>query len=99
VSTLVDRLHDNALAMAAGLRAIDGVTVVNEVPYSQVMFRLDDDAATRALGATILADGTAALTGAEWQGRAMLRCSMSSWATTPSDIERTLEAFRRLIGA
>ena len=32
VSALVERLHDNALAMAAGLRAIDGVTVVNEVP-------------------------------------------------------------------
>ena len=99
VSALVERLHDNALAMAAGLRAIDGVTVVNEVPYTQVMFRLDDDAATRALGAAILAEGTAALTGAEWEGRAVLRCSMSSWATTPSDIDRTLEAFRRLIGA
>lgn len=99
VSELVERLHDNALAMAAGLRAIDGVTVVNDVPYTQVMFRLDDDAATRELGAAILAEGTAALTGAEWQGHAVLRCSMSSWATTTSDIDRTLEAFRRLIGA
>jgi len=99
VSALVDRLHDNALAMAAGLRGIDGVTVVNDVPYTQVMFRLDDDAATRALGAAILTEGTAAVTGAEWQGRAVLRCSMSSWATTPSDIDRTLEAFRRLAGA
>ena len=85
--------------MAAGLAEIPGITVVNEVPYTQVMFRLDDDAATRSLGAAILADGTAVVTGAEWGGRAVLRCSMSSWATTPGDIEATLEAFARLVGA
>jgi hypothetical protein len=85
--------------MAAGLAAIPGVTVVGEIPFTQVMFRLDDDDATRALGAAILADGTAALTGAEWGGRAVLRCSMSSWVTTPDDIEATLAAFERLIGA
>jgi glutamate/tyrosine decarboxylase-like PLP-dependent enzyme len=97
VAGLVDRLHANAIAMAEGLAAIRGITVVNEVPYTQVMFRLDDDDATRALGAAILADGTAALTGAEWDGRAVLRCSLSSWATTPGDIEATLAAFARLV--
>ena len=79
VAALVDRLHTNAVAMAEGLAAIPGVTVVNEVPYTQVMFRLDDDAATRSLGAAILEEGTVVVTGAEWGGRAVLRCSMSSW--------------------
>ncbi|HWI30358.1 MAG TPA: aminotransferase class V-fold PLP-dependent enzyme [Microbacterium sp.] len=96
VAELVDRLHANALAMARGLEAIPGVEVVNDVVYTQVMFRLGDDDATRALGAAILADGTAVVTGADWQGRAALRCSMSSWATTPDDIERTLTAIARL---
>ncbi|GAA1951016.1 pyridoxal phosphate-dependent decarboxylase family protein [Microbacterium deminutum] len=99
VADLVDRLHANAVAMADGLAAIPGVTVANEVPYTQVMFRLDDDDATRALGAAILAEGTVVVTGAEWGGHAVLRCSMSSWATTPDDIERSLAAFRRLIDA
>ena len=36
------------------------------------------------------------VTGAEWRGRAALRGSMSSWATTPDDIERTLVAVRAL---
>ncbi len=97
IADLVDRLHANARQLEAGLRAIPGVTVVNEVPYTQVMFRLDDDESTRALGARILADGTAALTGAEWRGRATLRCSMSSWATKPADIELTLAAIARLV--
>lgn len=99
VSELVDRLHANAVAMAEGLAAIPGVTVVNDVPYTQVMFRLDEDDATRALGAAILAEGTAALTPAEWDGRAVLRCSMSGWATTPDDIAATLEAFGRLVAS
>lgn len=96
VASLVDRLHGNALAMAAGLAGIPAITVANEVPYTQVMFRLDDDDATRALGAAILAEGTAVVTGADWGGHAVLRCSMSSWATTSDDIEQTLDAIRRL---
>ncbi|MFJ6112540.1 pyridoxal phosphate-dependent decarboxylase family protein [Agrococcus sediminis] len=99
VAALVDRLRANALAMAEGLDAIDGVEVVAEVPYTQVMFRMGSDEATRALGAAILAEGTAVVTGAEWRGRAALRCSMSSWATQPSDVERTLATIRALAAA
>lgn len=96
IAALLDRLHANALAMAAGLESIDGIDVINEVVYTQVMFRTGSDAATRALGEAILVDGTAAVTGAEWRGRAALRCSMSSWVTTADDIERTVDAIRRL---
>ncbi|GAA1424782.1 pyridoxal phosphate-dependent decarboxylase family protein [Agrococcus citreus] len=99
VATLLDRLHANAVAMAEGLRAIPGVEVINDVDYTQVMLRLGGDEATRALGAAILAEGTAVFTGAEWRGRAALRCSMSSWATTPDDIERTVAAVRALAAA
>lgn len=97
VARLMDRLHDNAVAMAEGLASIEGIDVMNEVVYTQVMFRLGSDDATRDLGAAILAEGTAAVTGAEWRGRSALRCSMSSWATTRGDIDRTLDAIRALV--
>lgn len=99
VAGLIDGLHANAVAMASGLATISGVEILNDVDYTQVMFRVDSDAATRALGAAILEEGTAAVTGAEWRGRAALRCSMSSWATTASDVERTVRAIRDLIDA
>ncbi|WP_347755863.1 aminotransferase class V-fold PLP-dependent enzyme [Agrococcus sp. ProA11] len=99
VAALIDRLHANARTMAEGLAAIDGVEIVNDVVYTQVMFRLATDEATRALGAAVLAEGTAVVTGAEWRGRAVLRCAMSSWVTTPDDIERTLAAIRSLAAA
>jgi len=97
VADLVDRLHQNACRLESGLRVLPGVTVINDVVYTQVMFRLEDDDRTTALGAAILSDGTAAVTGARWRGAAALRCSMSSWATTPADIDRTLAAIADLI--
>ncbi|MFS0852058.1 pyridoxal phosphate-dependent decarboxylase family protein [Microbacterium sp. 179-I 3D4 NHS] len=97
VADLVDRLHAHALVMATGLASIDGVQVLNDVVYTQVMFRLRSDEATRTLGEAILREGTAAVTGAEWRGHAALRCSMSSWATTGSDVERAVEAIRSLV--
>lgn len=99
VAALIDGLHANAAAMAAGLAAIDGVEILNDVDYTQVMFRARSDDATRALGAAILDEGTAAVTGAEWRGRAALRCSLSSWATTPDDVDRTVRAIRALVPA
>ena len=99
IARLLDGLHANAVAMAKGLTSVDGVEVLNDVDYTQVMFCLGEDDATRALGEAILADGTAAVTGAEWRGRAVLRCSMSSWATTAEDIDRTVTAIRRLVAA
>jgi glutamate/tyrosine decarboxylase-like PLP-dependent enzyme len=99
IAELMDRLHTNALAIAAGLASVDTVEILNDVDYTQVMFRLGSDETTRALGAAILREGTAAMTGAEWDGRAALRCSMSSWATTAEDIDRTVEAVRGLVAA
>lgn len=97
ITALIDRLHTNAVSMAAGLASIDGIEVVNDVDYTQVMFTAGSDAATRALGDAILADGTAAMTGAVWRERAVLRCSMSSWVTSDDDIARTVAAVRRLV--
>ena len=97
IAHLIDGLHENAVAMAEGLATIDGIRILNDVGYTQVMFRLEDDDATRALGEAVLVEGTAALTGAEWRGRAALRCSMSSWATTRADIDRTVGAIRTLV--
>lgn len=97
VAGLIDRLHENAVAMAAGLSGIEGVEVINDVVYTQVMFRLATDDATRALGAAILQEGTAVVTGAEWRGRAALRCSMSSWVTSADDLARTVAAIARLV--
>jgi glutamate/tyrosine decarboxylase-like PLP-dependent enzyme len=97
VAALVEKLCRHARLLAAGLLDIPGVDVLNEVVFTQVMFRLgDDDEATRRLGQDLLADGVCVVTPAAWRGRAAQRCSLSSWATTDDDIDRTLDAVRRI---
>jgi glutamate/tyrosine decarboxylase-like PLP-dependent enzyme len=97
VAALVEKLCRHARLLATGLLDIPGVTVVNDVVFTQVMFRLADDDATRRLGQELLADGACVVTPATWRGGVAQRCSMSSWATTDEDIDRTLDAVRRMV--
>jgi hypothetical protein len=73
--------------------------VCNDVCFTQVLARFGDDAATEELGTRLLAEGTAVLTPGRWHDRAVLRCSVSNWSTTPDDVDRTLAALALLLRA
>jgi threonine aldolase len=62
---------------------------------NQVLVRFEDDARTTATLAALQADGEAWTSGTVWEGRPAIRFSVSSWRTTPDDIERTVAAFGR----
>jgi hypothetical protein len=70
--------------------------VLNDVVFTQVCVSFGSDARTEAVVARMLEDGTAWMTGSRWHGRSVLRVSVSSWATTDRDVERSLEALRRV---
>ena len=79
--------------MADRLRETDGVEVLNDVVLNQVLVRFDDDdGATDAVIAAVQADGTCWLGGTTWRGRRAMRISVSNWATTVSDVERSAAA-------
>ena len=59
---------------------------------NQVLVRFGDDETTRRVIAGIQADGTCWCGGTVWRGRAAMRISVSSWATTDDDVERSLSA-------
>jgi glutamate/tyrosine decarboxylase-like PLP-dependent enzyme len=96
VVELVDRLCRHAAAFAAGLRTIPGVTVLNDVEFTQVCASFGTDARTEEVVRRMLEDGTAWMTGSRWQGRSVLRISVSNWSTTEYDVERSLDAVRRV---
>jgi hypothetical protein len=50
---------------------------------------------TRRVMASIQAEGTCWAGGAVWQGRQVLRISVSNWSTTREDIARSAEAIAR----
>ena len=92
---LVDRGCAQARRLADGLAAA-GHEILNDVVLNQVVVAFGDDATTQAVIAGVQAEGTCWAGGTTWRGRAALRISLSSWATTDDDAERSLEAILRV---
>jgi len=91
----VERSCALARRMAAALGSEPAIAVLNDVVLNQVLIRVaDDDAATEATVAAVQRDGTCWLGGTRWQGRAAMRISVSNWATSESDIDRSADAIR-----
>jgi glutamate/tyrosine decarboxylase-like PLP-dependent enzyme len=95
LANLVERCCQYATSMAKGLSAA-GYRVLNDVVLNQVLVSFGDDETTRRVIAAVQADGTCWCGGTVWQGNAAMRISISSWATTPEDIERSLVAILRI---
>ena len=86
--------------MADRLGAEPGVAILNNVVLNQVLVRFgDDDERTRAVIAAVQEDGTCWAGGTTWHGMAAMRISVSSWATTDADIDRSAEAIIRCFRA
>jgi glutamate/tyrosine decarboxylase-like PLP-dependent enzyme len=91
VADLVERTCRHAARFAEGLRAA-GCEVLNDVALNQVLVSFGDPDTTRAVTAAVQEDGTCWCGGTVWQGRTAMRISVSCWATTDEDVERSLAA-------
>jgi len=98
LAELVERCCRHTTRFAQGLAAA-GYEVLNEVTLNQVLVRFGDDARTRRVIEGIQADGTCWCGGTVWHDRAAMRISVSSWATTDDDVERSLAAMIRVARA
>jgi glutamate/tyrosine decarboxylase-like PLP-dependent enzyme len=94
VIDLVDGLAANAREIANGLRAIDGVEVLNDVVYTQVCVSFGTDERTREVAARLIAGGTTWMSGSRWRDRDVLRISVSNWSTDPRDVRLSVDAVR-----
>ena len=95
LADLIERTCRYAVRFAEGLRAA-GYTILNEVMFNQVLVTFGDDERTRRVIAGIQQDGTCWCGGTTWQGQTAMRISVSSWATTDADVERSLQAMIRV---
>ena len=91
VAELVERHVALAKRMAARL-ASGGVEVLNDVRLNQVVVSFGDDDRTNAVIAAIQRDGTCWCGPTTWRGRRAMRISISNWATTGDDVERSAVA-------
>jgi glutamate/tyrosine decarboxylase-like PLP-dependent enzyme len=95
LADLIERTCRHAAHFADGLRAA-GYDILNDVALNQVLVSFGDAETTRRVIAAIQDDGTCWCGGTVWQGHTAMRISVSSWATTDEDVERSLEAMIRL---
>ncbi|MGN6452342.1 MAG: pyridoxal phosphate-dependent decarboxylase family protein [Steroidobacteraceae bacterium] len=91
LAELVARNCRQARHIAAALEAA-GVEILNEVVLNQVVVAFGSDARTRQVTAAVQKGGICWCGGTHWQGRAAMRISVSSWASTDQDIELSLAA-------
>jgi len=97
-SGLADMIERNcrlATRFADGLRQA-GYAILNDVVLNQVLVSFGDAAITRRVMAAIQSDGTCWCGGTEWHGHVAMRISVSSWATTEDDVDRSLAAIVRM---
>jgi glutamate/tyrosine decarboxylase-like PLP-dependent enzyme len=92
---LIERNCQQAKMFADRLRRA-GYTILNDVILNQVLVSFGTDDETRRVIAGIQTDGTCWCGGTQWHGRAAMRISVSSWATTNEDVERSLEAIIKI---
>jgi glutamate/tyrosine decarboxylase-like PLP-dependent enzyme len=100
VAEMIERNCAQARRMAKQLSSIPGTEVLNDVVLNQVLVRLPGgDDANRATVAAIQRDGTCWLGGTTWHGEYVLRVSISNWATTDEDVDRSAAAIAAALKA
>jgi glutamate/tyrosine decarboxylase-like PLP-dependent enzyme len=95
LADLIERTCRYAGQFAEGLRAA-GYRVLNDVMLNQVLVSFGSPERTREVIARVQRDGTCWCGGTVWQGHTAMRISVSSWATTEADVERSLAAILRV---
>jgi glutamate/tyrosine decarboxylase-like PLP-dependent enzyme len=95
LAELFERNCRQARRFAAGLRAA-GYEILNDVVLNQVLVSFGSPERTRDVIARIQLDGTCWCGSTVWQGKTAMRISVSSWATSDADVERSLAAMIRI---
>jgi glutamate/tyrosine decarboxylase-like PLP-dependent enzyme len=95
LAELVERNCRQARRFADGLRDA-GYAILNDVVLNQVLVSFGDAETTRRVVSALQRDGTCWCGDTVWQGHTAMRISVSSWATTDDDVERSLEAMIRV---
>jgi glutamate/tyrosine decarboxylase-like PLP-dependent enzyme len=99
LADLVERCCALARRFAEELGAIDGVTIANDVVLNQVLVGFGDDQRTDDVIERIQREGTCWMGGTTWHGRRLMRISVSNWTTTEADVDRSVEAIRRVLAS
>jgi glutamate/tyrosine decarboxylase-like PLP-dependent enzyme len=94
IADLIERTCGYATRFANGLRQA-GYEVLNEVVLNQVLVSFGSEDKNRRVLKAVQDEGTCWCSTASWHGQTVMRISVSCWATTEVDVERSLIAILR----
>ena len=89
---MVIGFHQRAIQISRELEA-KGFHILNDVVFNQVLAACDNDDITKRTMIHIQQSGECWVGGVTWDGKAVIRISVCSWATTEEDITRSVRAF------
>jgi threonine aldolase len=92
---MINRNCDLAAAFADKLSSA-GFKILNDVILNQVLVSFGDTETTNRIIKKIQEDGTCWCGGTTWQNHTAMRISISSWKTTPDDIDKSASAIIRI---
>lgn len=95
IENLIDRTCGYAEKFAERVRRA-GFEVLNSVVINQVLVSFGDSNLNEKIVSEIQADGTCWVGTSKWKGKTVMRISVSSWATTEDDVDKSLEAIIRI---
>jgi len=91
LAEMIDRNCRQAVRIANRLRQ-NNVEILNDVVLNQVVVAFGDADRTNRVIKAVQADGTCWAGATVWKNRDAMRISVSGWATTDADIEKSLDA-------
>ena len=91
---MVERCCALAKLFAERLGQLQGVRILNEIVYNQVLVDFGD--ATKAVIEAVQEEGTMWAGVTVWQSHTAMRISVCSWATTKADVEFCLEKIEKI---
>ena len=94
VGALVDELCRNAKYFAARLSE-SGFTIVNDVVFNQILVNCGTAEKTNTVLKHIQESGYCWCGGAMWKGEPVIRISISSWQTSPRQIDACVDIFHQ----
>jgi glutamate/tyrosine decarboxylase-like PLP-dependent enzyme len=95
ISDLIDRTCSFAQKFADALSK-EGYEILNDVIINQVLVSFGSAEANEKIISEIQQEGTCWVGGSKMKGKSVMRISVSSWATTAEDVEKSLDAIIKI---
>jgi len=97
IDEMIYTMHLRANQFADEIKVVDGFTVLNDVVFNQVLIQCETDTLTDSVLQRVQELRECWAGGSVWKGKKVIRISICSWATTSSDITRSINSFRKAL--